>query len=505
MWTQPSCENDCFFCVNDITGFNTKNKNKIVYVPVASVTSPIPIVPNKCVDNDTSGDFEKMEINEKFAEESESESESHDDDDCNDSDVDYVPCKKKPKVPSLITQSELNNVIRNLGLPKDGAEYLASFLKSKNVMEPGAKASVYRNRDSEFRKYFSKCNDSSLVFCNNIEGLMNELKKNCYKDEDWRLFIDSSKVSIKGVLLHNTNVYAPVPIAHSTIMQEKYESMQVLLEKIDYKSHEWQICGDLKIITMLLGQQSGFTKYPCYLCLWDSRNRKDHYKDIQWPSRSSFEPGSKNIINESLVNPSKILIPPLHIKLGLMKQFVKALDKTGQCFLYLQTKFPKISEGKIKAGVFDGPQIRTLFKDPILINKMDDLEKSAWLSFKDVAQNFLGNRKSPEYKSIVAKMVRDYERLGCLMNLKLHFLHSHLDRFPDNLGDFSEEQGERFHQDLKVMETRYQGRWDVNMMSDFCWMLKRDTPTDDKNHKKRPLHRSFEDKRTRYSSKKENE
>ena len=42
------------------------------------------------------------------------------------------------------------------------------------------------------------------------------------------------------------------------------------------------------------------------------------------------------------------------------------------------------------------------------------------------------------------------------MNLKLHFLHSHLDFFPSNLVDFSEEEGERFHQDVKEMERRYQ-------------------------------------------------
>ena len=45
-------------------------------------------------------------------------------------------------------------------------------------------------------------------------------------------------------------------------------------------------------------------------------------------------------------------------------------------------------------------------------------------------------------------------------------------RFPDNVCDYSEEQGERFHQDIKVMEQRYQGRWDEVMMADFCWMLK---------------------------------
>ena len=44
------------------------------------------------------------------------------------------------------------------------------------------------------------------------------------------------------------------------------------------------------------------------------------------------------------------------------------------------------------------------------------------------------------------------------MSIKVHFLHNHLDRFPANCGDVSDEQVERFHQDIKEMETRYQGR-----------------------------------------------
>ena len=46
----------------------------------------------------------------------------------------------------------------------------------------------------------------------------------------------------------------------------------------------------------------------------------------------------------------------------------------------------------------------------------------------------------------------------------MHFLHSHLDFFPPNLGKVSDEQGERFHQDISVIEGRYQGRFDANMM-----------------------------------------
>jgi len=119
-----------------------------------------------------------------------------------------------------------------------------------------------------------------------------------------------------------------------------------------------------------------------------------------------------------------------------------------------------------------------------------------------VTQNFLGNKKSSQYEKIVAKMVEDFENLGYLMNLKIHFLHSHLDKFPENLGGFNEEQSERFR-DIKVMETRYQGRWDEHMMADFCWTLKRDTPKE--NRKRKSLHTSFDEKRIRYSSKKESD
>ena len=51
------------------------------------------------------------------------------------------------------------------------------------------------------------------------------------------------------------------------------------------------------------------------------------------------------------------------------------------------------------------------------------------------------------------------------MSLKIHYLHSHLDFFRPNLADLNEEHGERFHQDIQVME-KYQGRWDEAMMGD---------------------------------------
>ena len=75
------------------------------------------------------------------------------------------------------------------------------------------------------------------------------------------------------------------------------------------------------------------------------------------------------------------------------------------------------------------------------------------------------------------------------MSIKLHYLQSHLDLFPDNLGVVSEEQGKKFHQDIKVMEDRYQGRWDSHRMSDYCWSLMRANP--DALHKRASTKRKF--------------
>ena len=44
------------------------------------------------------------------------------------------------------------------------------------------------------------------------------------------------------------------------------------------------------------------------------------------------------------------------------------------------------------------------------------------------------------------------------MSLKIHFLHNHLHQFPENCGAFSDEHGEKFHQELAVLEKRYRGK-----------------------------------------------
>ena len=63
------------------------------------------------------------------------------------------------------------------------------------------------------------------------------------------------------------------------------------------------------------------------------------------------------------------------------------------------------------------------------------------------------------------------------MSLKIHFLCSQMDFFPENCGAVSDEHGERFRQNISSMEKRYQGKWNCATFADYCWTLAKDVPT----------------------------
>jgi hypothetical protein len=139
----------------------------------------------------------------------------------------------------------------------------------------------------------------------------------------------------------------------------------------------------LKVIGLLLGQQRGYTKYPCFLCEWDRRAKVKHWDTVLWPKREQLKSGSKNVSNVSLVDRENILLPPLHIKLGMMKEFAKALDRNSPCFQYLYMKFPSLSHAKISEGIFYGPQIRKVMMDDNFTDTMTEIEEDAWNMMAD--------------------------------------------------------------------------------------------------------------------------
>ena len=61
-----------------------------------------------------------------------------------------------------------------------------------------------------------------------------------------------------------------------------------------------------------------------------------------------------NVENQPLAELSKMLLPSIHLKLALMKNFVKAMNQEEVAFTYLWEKFPRLSEAKLKEGIFIG-------------------------------------------------------------------------------------------------------------------------------------------------------
>ena len=121
---------------------------------------------------------------------------------------------------------------------------------------------MYCKRYEDLVQFFKM--ERGLVACTDIDGLMQTLNIN-HIPLDWRPVIDSSKLSLKAVLLHNGNTLPSIPVGH-LVHNESYENMKILMEAINYNKFKWQICGDLKVIALILGLKQGFTKYCCLIC-----------------------------------------------------------------------------------------------------------------------------------------------------------------------------------------------------------------------------------------------
>ena len=111
---------------------------------------------------------------------------------------DWKPTELKE---SKISQAQLDELIKAPYLTKEDSCLMASMLKKIDVLCSEVNISTYKNRDVNFRKFFDENFEYSMVYCKDIEGLLNELHFYSNVNLDWWLFIDGSVNSIKAVLL----------------------------------------------------------------------------------------------------------------------------------------------------------------------------------------------------------------------------------------------------------------------------------------------------------------
>jgi hypothetical protein len=147
------------------------------------------------------------------------------------------------------------------------------------------------------------------------------------------------------------------------------------------------------------------------------------------PLCSEVTPGQKKVAHLALMVKSNIYLPQ-HIKPGLIKILMKAMDKEIEGFAYLRQKFPKISEAKLKEGIFNGPQINKLIEDHDFSTKLNDTERRDWEVFENVHRNFLSTEKVENYGEILQDLISSYSAVGCSMSLNLHFFAFPFGFFP---------------------------------------------------------------------------
>ena len=177
VWREPTNHlTDCYFCAVDVTGINRKNQDSLKYPDLQSARRPVA----HCDEIPVPIFGELPDICDEDA-----------------SSVEGDEDEEEDNTPHPFSQKELNDLVRDLSLSKDSAELLASRLKEKNLHSDSARISFFRNRHQEYLRFFSTVKD--LMYSADIALLLLKLGVPQYERKDGRLFIDSSKQSLKWV------------------------------------------------------------------------------------------------------------------------------------------------------------------------------------------------------------------------------------------------------------------------------------------------------------------
>lgn len=190
---------------------------------------------------------------------------------------------------------------------------------------------AFRRRSEILAQCFAE--EDKITYCKDIPRLFEVIAQGFFADE-WRLFIDGAKTSLKAVLLNNGNVKPSIPVAFAIGVKEDNDSMRRILNLIQYTRFNFKIVADLKVVGLLMGLKKAYPKYPCFLCSWDSRAYSpQHYTTENWPATTAqTNTDEYSVVEQQLVPKENMILPPLHIKLVLMTQFIKTLGEDSQNF-----------------------------------------------------------------------------------------------------------------------------------------------------------------------------
>lgn len=133
---------------------------------------------------------------------------------------------------------------------------------------------------------------------------------------------------------------------------------------------------------------------------------------------------ARNVINNLLIDRGRILFLPFHIKLGLIKQLTKILDKDGAWFTCPCQAFLELTMEKLKVGIFNGLQIRWLVRDPEFENSMNGVKVEAW-KFSCSGRGELSWQEKKKFAELIINRLTAFRNIRRNMNIKIHYLFSY--------------------------------------------------------------------------------
>lgn len=195
-WSDPGPNHDrynCYVCANDARGQNRYRLQTFCYQSVASAILPkphsehvpIPKRPSpQTATVPTCGNLQDAPSIQVRSEESTSK---------------FLPSPEQQMQP--LSEKQLHSIARRLQLSKKKSEALGNQLKMFNLLQPSVNVTSFRTRNVVFKQFLSINVPNNLVYCHDITGLMKAMNICDYKPEEWRLFVDSSESSLKGLFV----------------------------------------------------------------------------------------------------------------------------------------------------------------------------------------------------------------------------------------------------------------------------------------------------------------
>ena len=154
VWREPQHHSShYYFCITRIKGVSIKSKHTIKYPNLPSSMRPVP----------HSEDLPRSHHSTHLTLEDELEHEAATEVPYEERDDPTFETSTSSCEPHLLTQGELNDIVRDLKLFKTQAELLGSRLKGRNLLQRDTKVCFFRNRQEEFQDFYSEENDLLLL------------------------------------------------------------------------------------------------------------------------------------------------------------------------------------------------------------------------------------------------------------------------------------------------------------------------------------------------------